>query len=305
MTECMMTFQVRHPTEKEINTHEVHWLTLNEVWAPKKYFDDPEDEFFDCSEDEEETIALNTHQEKLEDKYNEFHDCIDGISEKQMFGKAVHLDVDTSRGILIRSAELDHPLSQIPTNTVIPKDEIQTPTETTVNFFGQLPDVEMQPEVSQKLHQARPAKIDHEKLALHFAVMGRDIIRETMKWTTQMATAVFCFPMRRHFKSLFKQLRRKRLNEVIAMDTCFSEIKSIEGHWCSKVFHGCNSRTINVGGMRTESEFPHVYQDFLREHGVPHTLRRDNTKSEKSEAIKKIHRELFIKDEFAEPHQSQ
>ena len=57
--------------------------------------------------------------------------------------------------------------------------------------------------------------------------------------------------------------------------------------------------------MRTESKLPHVYQDFLRERGIPHTLRRDNAKSEQSEAIKKLHRELIIKDEFTEPHQPQ
>ena len=100
--------------------------------------------------------------------------------------------------------------------------------------------------------------------------MGSDIIGETMKRTTQMATATFCFPMRRHLKSMFKQLRRRRLNEVIAPDTCFAKVKSIEGHWCSQVFCGCNSKTINIGVMKTESEFPHVHQDFLREHGIPH-----------------------------------
>ena len=34
-------------------------------------------------------------------------------------------------------------------------------------------------------------------------------------------------------------------------------------------------------------------------------MRRNNAKSEQSEAIKKIHRELIIKDEFTEPHQPQ
>ena len=215
MIECMMTFQNRQPTEKEINTHEVHWLTLNEIWDPKKHFDDPEDEFFNHSEDEEETMALKVQQENPEDQVNEFHDCVDKMPERELFGKAVHLDIDTSRGIFVRSAELDHLLNLIPTNDLIPKEEIMAPKESNVNFFGQLPDTEMQPEVSQKLHQAQPAKIDCEKLAPHFAFMGSDIIRETMKRTTQMATATFRFPMRRHLKSMFKQLRRKRLNEVI------------------------------------------------------------------------------------------
>ena len=30
--------------------HEIHWLTLNEIWDSKKHFDNPEKQFFDCSE---------------------------------------------------------------------------------------------------------------------------------------------------------------------------------------------------------------------------------------------------------------
>ena len=45
-----------------------------------------------------------------------------------------------------------------------------------------------------------------------------------------------------------------------------------------------------------ESEFPNAYRDHLRQDGIPHTLRRDNARSENSEAIKAIHRELIITD---------
>ena len=57
--------------------------------------------------------------------------------------------------------------------------------------------------------------------------------------------------------------------------------------------------------MKTESEFIHSYQDFRRERGIPHTLCRDNAKSENSTAIKNLHCDLIVTDQFTEPHHPQ
>jgi hypothetical protein len=42
--------------------------------------------------------------------------------------------------------------------------------------------------------------------------------------------------MRRHLKSRFQMLRFKKLNEVIATDTYFEIVNSIEGYHCKQVF---------------------------------------------------------------------
>jgi hypothetical protein len=97
--------------------------------------------------------------------------------------------------------------------------------------------------------------------------------------------------MRRHLKSRFQMLRHKRLNEVIATDTYFSSTKSIEGFYCAQVFVGMTSKTLYVADMKTESEFPDVYLDFIRQHGIPSALRRDNAKSEMSQRVCQIHRD--------------
>ena len=57
--------------------------------------------------------------------------------------------------------------------------------------------------------------------------------------------------------------------------------------------------------MKTESEFSEVYKDFMNDRGIPHTLKRDNAKSEQSAAIKELHCDLLISDEFTEPHHPQ
>ena len=48
--------------------------------------------------------------------------------------------------------------------------------------------------------------------------------------------------------------------------------------------------------------FSDVYLDFIRQHGIPSALRRDNAKSEMSQRVRQIHREVVIADQWAEPH---
>jgi viroplasmin and RNaseH domain-containing protein len=62
---------------------------------------------------------------------------------------------------------------------------------------------------------------------------------------------------------------------------------------------------INVYGMRTESEMPEVYKDFIRHEGAPTYLRRDNAQVQKSKKVTTINRELLIGDQFTEPHHPQ
>jgi hypothetical protein len=52
-----------------------------------------------------------------------------------------------------------------------------------------------------------------------------------------------------------------------------------------------------VAGMKTESEFADVYLDFIRKYGIPSAIRRDNSKSEMSQHVKEIHRDLIIADQ--------
>jgi hypothetical protein len=62
------------------------------------------------------------------------------------------------------------------------------------------------------------------------------------------------------------------------------------------------SKMLYVAGMKTESEFADVYLDFIRRYGIPCALRRNNAKSEMSQRVKDIHRDLIISDQWTEPH---
>jgi hypothetical protein len=62
------------------------------------------------------------------------------------------------------------------------------------------------------------------------------------------------------------------------------------------------SKMLYVAGMKTEWEFADVYLDFIRKSGNPSALRRDKAKSEMSQHVKEIHRDLIIADKCTEPH---
>jgi hypothetical protein len=108
--------------------------------------------------------------------------------------------------------------------------------------------------------------------------------------------------VRRHLKSRFQTLRRKRLNEFIATDIFFANEKSIEGNHCAQVFFGMTSKMLHNAGMKTELEFSGVYLDFIGKCGIPSALQRDDENSEMSQCVKNIHRELIIAGQWTEPH---
>jgi hypothetical protein len=59
---------------------------------------------------------------------------------------------------------------------------------------------------------------------------------------------------------------------VIAADTYFVSEKSLEEYYCAQVYFGMTSKSLYVGGMNTESEFPDVYLDFIRQNGIASAL---------------------------------
>jgi hypothetical protein len=58
---------------------------------------------------------------------------------------------------------------------------------------------------------------------------------------------------------------------------------------------------INVYGMKTESEMPDIYRDFIREEGAPNILRRDNSQVQSGTRTTKLNRKFIIGDQFTEP----
>ena len=160
------------------------------------------------------------------------------------------------------------------------------------------------------MHRLKRENQNWELLQEKLAFFPKDVVMETIKRTTQLARYVQIFPMRKHIKSMFQMLRRKRINETQSTDTYFSSEKSIEGYTMAQAFYGCTSGAIHVYGMKSKGEFYQVYQEHLKEVGIPHTLRRDYSMEQGSiekghRLVQKLNRDLIIKDKYSEPYNHQ
>ena len=91
----------------------------------------------------------------------------------------------------------------------------------------------------------------------------------------------------------------------MATDTYFANTHALGGATCAQVFYGVNSHMINIYGMKSESEMPDAYKDFIHNEGVPHILHWDNSQIQKGTWMTKTNWEHFIKDQFTEPNHPQ
>ena len=286
LSQCLLHFKHRCPTPEELSKLEVFPITQDGIpWKPHKFNDDPATEFqkeVAMLDEEDEAMVQQSFQDFPEGVFNhscdlQYYDPADEYYDPIELGEFVCLNVDIEHCLSLADDDID--------NSFSPDIVTSTPDPTITKFS-----------------RALPKKLDIEKLAPYFAYRPADVIRNTLRKTTQLATSIVHFPLRRHLKSRFQMLRKRRLNEVIATDTYFSKVKSLEGYWCSQVFYGTKSHRIHIEGMKTESQFPDVYLDFIRKHGIPPVLHKDNAKSEMSEKVKQIHRDLVIADTWTEPH---
>ena len=120
---------------------------------------------------------------------------------------------------------------------------------------------------------------DPEKIRPYLGYQPIQVVRETLKRTTRAAKAIIRLPFIRHIAARFAWMNRHKLREKVATDVLFAHVKALGGYNCAQVFYGMTSRCINVYGMKSKSEFPKAYQDFLRNKGIPTVLRRDGAKA--------------------------
>ena len=130
-----------------------------------------------------------------------------------------------------------------------------------------------------------------------------DVMRHTIGCTTRRLKAYFAYPMKKHYQSRFPWLTDSifRLNEIVSTDPIFSAVKGFKGERCAQIFYGLTSHVINVYPMKSKKEFLSVYKEFVRDHGAPSILRRDNAMEQKSAAVLEFNRDLFIQNQYSEP----
>eukprot|EP00957_Ditylum_brightwellii_P015994 1204976-Ditylum_brightwellii.AAC.1 len=108
-------------------------------------------------------------------------------------------------------------------------------------------------------------------------------------------------PFRQHNKSRTPQLNIPRLSETFDTDTLFSSEVGLGGIICAQLFVGTQSKLTKVFGMRTESEGPQAFEDFIRENGAPYALHSNNAKMQTGKSFKSILQKYNICSKHTEP----
>ena len=104
-----------------------------------------------------------------------------------------------------------------------------------------------------------------------------EVIKKTLEATTQWATAIVIYLLQHHHASRFPWNNISRLQEEVATDTYFYQVRGIDGSNCSQLFVGLISRMINLYPMysKENTNIVHAYKDFMRNEGVPEGLHQD------------------------------
>jgi hypothetical protein len=147
---------------------------------------------------------------------------------------------------------------------------------------------------------------DAARLQSYLSYRPLEVFYRTLEQSTQLATIPCGGFLRGHKQALYPFLNRRRLQETVATDTFFAHTRDIIGSLCAQVFYGIHSYYINVYGLRTESDGPAAFEDFLRQEDVPSILRSDNYRMQRwGTRITSIVRRHLIGTQFTEPHHPQ
>jgi hypothetical protein len=144
----------------------------------------------------------------------------------------------------------------------------------------------------------------------NFAWASIDTIKKTIDASTQLYRATeWSKKIKRHFKSRFPGANVERVNEVVATDPHFMDVKGaadgITGHGGAvafQLFVGTKTRHLAVYPIQKQSQFPDVLQDYIRTHGAPKKLYSDNAKAELSREAHAVLRNYGIGDASSEPY---
>ena len=154
--------------------------------------------------------------------------------------------------------------------------------------------------------RAKMSTPDYEKYRPMLGWLPVKAVKCTFEAMTQLAQELpMRYPLRRHVRARFPQLNRRRLQETYATDTLFSSDYGLNGITCAQLFCGTKSHYTSLHGMKSESEGPDALEDFIRETGAPPLLRNDNAKMQTGNRWHDVLRKYTIAEETTEPHHPQ
>jgi hypothetical protein len=272
-------FQVklRRPTEDEVNTLPVVWLTSkDDVWDPSVL-------------DLEGEAVLPLYDGDDVDSHELPYSKVSYVSTGEPdFDELVH--TREYQRCLVHHGEISQLIGSV----------------VGVFLMGRLVFRTMQDRILSPKPKAKPKPPDYEKYRPMLGWISLDSVRRTFAATTQLAMEVpMRSPLKRHLHSRFPQLNRRRLTEEYATDTLFASDVALGGITCAQLFCGVSSHFTSIHGMKSEHEGPSALEDFIRETGAPRVLRNDNSKMQTGTRWHEVLRKYAIAEATTEPHHPQ
>jgi hypothetical protein len=152
----------------------------------------------------------------------------------------------------------------------------------------------------------------YDKLRPYLGYIPVERVKKTFENTTQWYRASTRLPFRHHFKSRFPAANVRRLNEMVATDTFFSDTPAADdglldhgGVTMVQVYVGRDSLLTRTFPMQQESDMHKTLQDFIRYEGAPTALKSDNALTQIGTKTREILRLYNIRDFRCEPHNQQ
>ena len=126
-------------------------------------------------------------------------------------------------------------------------------------------------------HRVIHDQIDPQEVVPYLGRRPLEVVKQTLKHTTQLAEMIIRSPMTHHWKARSLFARVKHLEEGMSTDPIFVNIPSLfHGFLGCQVFLGLTSKKIDVHGFKEHRNFAQIYKDQIRKEGAPSLLRRDN-----------------------------
>ena len=168
--------------------------------------------------------------------------------------------------------------------------------EDVVIEMSSAPLIETQVLATTSWHRVIHENFDPMYLRPYLGWRPASVVRRTLRKTTKLAKMIFKAPLGRHIKPRFPHMNVTRIDETVSTDPLYANCRSIyDGYTMAQIFFGTKSHTISVYGIKSRGEFPNVYRDFIKDHGAPSALRKDNAREEKGEQVTCISRDFMIK----------
>lgn len=165
-------------------------------------------------------------------------------------------------------------------------------------------DTPFDPSVRQHSRRA-PLGPNECQWKLLLGAIPNHVVEKTLQATTQMVPSVEAETreiMRDHLNTRLPELKVKRINDQMNVDTFFSSVKSVRGYKCWNLFSFKDCGYDYPVLMRRRSQSPDSLTTTISLLGAPRRIKSDNAPEFKSKRWMSTLNRLLIEIAYTEPH---